>query len=195
MNDSSTGGYLAPFAPPPPDDADFDKIVQAAVVGITGLPGNLVRPRWQPVAPIQPEATVNWCAIGVISYAPDANAAFLGSTDGQSQSSQRHEAIELLASFYGPSASGYAHLMRDGIAVGQNRDALRASGVAVVGTDVIRPVPELLNQTWRRRFDLPISLRRQVDRTWPILNILSAGGTLIAGRPNSSFSQPWNTED
>ncbi|WP_448952133.1 phage neck terminator protein [Labrys neptuniae] len=191
MNDSSTGGYLAPTSPMPPDDDAFDDILQSAVSAITGIPGALVRPRWQPVAPPQPDASVNWCAIGVISYDPDANAAFLASVDGQSQSSQRHERIELLASFYGPAASSYAHLLRDGLAVPQNREALRSNGVAFVGTDTIRAAPELLNQSWRKRFDIPVLMNRQVNRTWPVLSILSAGGTIVSGRPASSFNQPW----
>jgi len=53
-------------------DAALDAVFQALVVGITGLPGTLVRPRWQPVPPTQPSVTTNWAAIGVTTNAADA---------------------------------------------------------------------------------------------------------------------------
>ena len=49
--------------------------------------------------------------------------------------------------------------------------ACRPSGVAA---HRVRAVPELVNQQWVRRQDLPITLRRIVRRTYPVLNILSA---------------------
>src|SRR4051812_9766277 len=55
-NDSSTGGYLSPVvASSALQDAALDALLQQMVAGITGLPGNMVRPRWQPVTPKQPE--------------------------------------------------------------------------------------------------------------------------------------------
>src|SRR5574340_383319 len=65
-NTSATGGYLSPDASALPLEGDaLDALLQGMVVGITGLPGAMVRPRWQSVVPKQPEPTVDWCAIGI----------------------------------------------------------------------------------------------------------------------------------
>jgi len=52
-------------------------------------------------------------------------------------------------------------------------------------------LPDLVNQQWRRRVDLPMSFRRQVSRTYPVLNLLSAEGE-IATDPAASTN--WTTE-
>ena len=49
-NTSATGGYLAGQLAPLADD-ELDDAIQAAVASISGLPGDLVRPRWQPAGP------------------------------------------------------------------------------------------------------------------------------------------------
>ena len=41
--------------------------------------------------------------------------------------------------------------------------------------------PDLLNQQWVRRYDLRIRLRRKIERTYPVLNILSADTPVITG--------------
>jgi hypothetical protein len=177
-NDSSTGGYLAPAAPLPLDDASLDDALQALVVGITGLDGTLVRPRWQPVVPRQPDPGVTWCAIGVTSEKPDANAAIVH--DGSAAGGQgvdtlyRHPVIEVLASFYGPSASAAAGALRDGLQIGQNREAMRAQGLAFIDSGDVTAAPDLVNQQWVRRQDLSLRLRRLVTRVYPVLNLTSA---------------------
>ncbi|WP_217284496.1 phage neck terminator protein [Pseudomonas nitroreducens] len=74
-NTSASGGYLTPAGAPTPADEALEDILQPMVVGITGLPGKMVRPRWQPGNPKQPEPNVNWCAIGVMHTKQDANPA------------------------------------------------------------------------------------------------------------------------
>ncbi|MFT2520511.1 hypothetical protein ACMWQB_30330, partial [Escherichia coli] len=65
MNTSATGGYLVPaVASPPLDDDDLDNLLHDMIAGISGLPRAMVRPRWQPTVPKQPEPGVNWCAFG-----------------------------------------------------------------------------------------------------------------------------------
>ncbi len=181
-NTSATGGYLAPVAASPPlEDADLDAQFQQAVAGITGLPGQNVRPRWQPTNPKQPEPSVNWCAIGVMDITPDAGPYLKHIGAGQGQDDlNRHEQIELACTFYGPQAQRYAAALRDGLALPQNIEALNQVGIAFVECQPFRPVPELVNQQWIRRYDMALTFRRQVKRTYGVLNVLSADAVLIS---------------
>ncbi len=180
-NTSATGGYLVPGgSPAPEEDAALEDILQGMVSGITGIAGKFVRPRWQTLPPKQPEPSVNWCAIGVHETKTIANPAVVhdGTDDGNDRY-QMHEELSLLVTLYGPSAQGYASILRDGIFIPQNAEAIKAKGMAFVGASDVLPVPELVNQQWIRRYDLFIRMRRQVVRVYPVLNILSADPTIV----------------
>jgi hypothetical protein len=98
------------------------------LAGLTGLRGDLIRPRWQPLPPNQPPAGTNWAAVGVMERMPLDYTFEKFVTDPSSDSDtftlQRQERLEVMASFYGPSAGGYAQIVRDGIYLSQNREAL-----------------------------------------------------------------------
>jgi hypothetical protein len=173
-NTSATGGYIAGTGAVVEDSA-LDAIFQAAVVGITGLPGAMVRPRWQRVVPKQPEPDTDWCAIGVTAsdttdYPVEQH---VGTGDG-SDDFQKWEELDLLASFYGTNAASFCSLLRDGLYVTQNREVLQAGGIDLIEVGRRITAPDLVNQQWIRRFDLPIRFRRKVERSFPVLNILSA---------------------
>lgn len=176
-NTSATGGYIQPAsAATPVGDLELDLVVQALVAGVTGLPGDLVRTRWQPTQPRVPEASMDWCAVGVVLTDTERGTAYVAH-DGTGQGHDdlvRHEQLDVLASFYGPNAARNAAMLRDGLQIPQNREALGADGLAFVDAGPLRTVPELVNQQWIRRVDLPITLRRAVRREYPVLNILSA---------------------
>ncbi|MBO2926654.1 phage neck terminator protein [Metapseudomonas otitidis] len=173
-NTSATGGYLAPVGAPA-CDTDLEDILQAMVVGITGMPGRMVRPRWQPGNPKQPEPTTDWCAIGVTETVQDANPAITHDPNGQGVDVYvRHQELRVLATFYGPAAQGYAQRLADGITIPQNGEALRAQGFSFIEALPPIAVPELVNQQWVRRYDMTLRLRRKTERTYPVLNILSA---------------------
>lgn len=175
-NTSATGGVLLPLGAPPADDDALDALLQAAIASITGLDGTLVRPRWQPSVPKQPEAAVNWCAIGVMFSQPDNDAWIALDPANPLQSLYyRHEAFECLASFYGPQSKQYAATLRDGLEIDQNRETLAANAIAYVGVGVLRSIPELVNQQWIKRTDLTIDFRRKVTRTYAIESLLAAG--------------------
>lgn len=174
--DSSTGGYLLPAdAPAPEEDVELDGLFQSAVTNITGLPGSLVRPRWQPNPPKRPEPSIDWCAIGVTVQEPDAGPAIQhrGENGGAAQL-ERHEDIELLATFYGPRAKAFAARLRDGIAIPQNMEALQTSAIGFVEVGPIRAIPELVNQQWNRRYDMQLRFRRKVTRVYPVRNVIAA---------------------
>ncbi|AOY96854.1 hypothetical protein BKK79_35770 [Cupriavidus sp. USMAA2-4] len=177
MNDSSTGGYLSPAAVSPPlEDAELDAVFQQMVVGITGLPGNMVRPRWQPTVPKQPEPSVNWCALGITVQTSDAGPAISHDPAGEgSDTSVRHQEIDVLASFYGPNAKQYAQQLVDGLGIPQNLEQLKANDMQSVAEGSIRGAPDLLSEQWVRRYDVVLSFRRKITRTYAVLNVKSAG--------------------
>nr|WP_244140917.1 hypothetical protein [Burkholderia vietnamiensis] len=187
MNDSSTGGYLAPSvdAPPAEDDA-LDDLVHDLIVGITALSPDLVRPRWQPTVPKQPEPSVDWCAFGVAEQTSDASPAI--QHDGARQDMYiRHQDINVLCTFYGPRAKGYAQRLADGLSIPQNREQLQLRDMAFVGVSEIRAAPDLVNQQWVRRYDITVKLRRKITRTYAVLTLLQPDGMFtVQGAQNIS---------
>lgn len=183
-NTSASGNTLSPVLDTPPEyDLDLDLIFQTLVARITRLPGSLVRPRWQPtVGKVPtPDPGTDWCAIGITTIDPDANPYIEHFGDGLgSDEYVRHEQIALFATFYGAHAAHYAMLLRDGLAVPQNSENLLGYGIRVVSCDRARSAPELYNQQWVRRYDMGVTFRRKVARTYRILNIIDAPVELIS---------------
>jgi len=178
-NDSSTGGYILPTGSGPPYDAALDAIFQAMIVGITGLPGNMVRPRWQPNIPKQPPPATDWCAFGVTVQAPDDGPAIVHNGAGNGSDTYiRHEQVDVLASFYGPNGAQYAQQLADGLSIPQNLEQLKANDMNSVVTGDIRSAPDLINEQWVRRYDMQLTFRRKITRTYAVLNILTAQGTV-----------------
>ena len=171
--DSSIAGFLAPSGAFPYDDALTD-ILQSVVVGMTGLNGKMVRPRWQPQPPVQPEYTVNWVALGVSKYKVDTFAyeGHAGAGDGTS-TVERDEIIHVLHSFYGPNCSGYCERFRDGFEVAQNRDILAANSLGLIEVGEAMQVPALFKERWVPRVDVLVMYRRRTTRTYNIRNLLS----------------------
>lgn len=192
MNDSSTGGYLSPAVSSPPlEDDALTAIFQQMIVGITGLPGNMVRPRWQPNPPKQPEPSTDWCALGInVQNLDDGPAIIHNGAGNGSDTYIRHQQINVLASFYGPDGMQYAQLLSDGLAIPQNLEQLKAQDMNSIETGEIRPVPDLVNEQWIRRYDLELSFRRKITRTYPVLNILTAQGTLETQNLTAPISAP-----
>lgn len=172
-NSSATGGYLLP-TDTLQTDAALDAIVQQFAVGTTGIPGTLVRPRWTPEAAAAPEATIDWMAIGIMDIVPDDNAAVQHGPSGDLLA--RHEEIIVLASFYGPNGQKYGLRMRDALWVEQNREVLSSLGIGFVGVSSLGSVPEILNNQWRRRYDLTVTFRRVVTRAYNVLDLASSAG-------------------
>lgn len=192
-NDSSTGGYLSPASSRPVEDDAFEDFIGNVVAGVTGLARLMVRPRWQPKPPAHPPIETNWCAIGVTAIASDYGAAKVHRPDGEGHDElQRHEIVELLASFYGPQAYSLASRLRDGLMISQNREVMRAGGVNLLDSTRMRTASDLMNERFVRRVDLEIRLRRAFVRIYPILNVLSAVGSIEA---SDGKTQPFTTEN
>jgi hypothetical protein len=193
-NDSSTGGFLAPSGGfLVAEDNALDALLQALVVGVTAIPGNLVRPRWQPVPPPQPEAGTDWCAIGVTDEDPEPNVSTVHTATGNGFSTTyENDIVTVLASFYGPTARGNANLLRSGMMVGQNRETLLVNTnlalMAIPGKSTF--VPEIVNNVTVRRVDIEMRFRRRTILVWPIENLLAAKGTIAT---DDGAQQPFYT--
>ena len=195
INDSASGGFLAPADILTPDGDGLDDALQALVAGVTGLDPTLVRPRWQPTPPQQPERDVTWAAVGVQSQAPDDNPYEAHDPTGEGVDHvQRHETLAVMVSFYGPQSQAVAGILRDGLFIGQNREAASALGLRLVEVGALARVPSLVNTIWLNRVDVPVTFRRQVNRTYPIRNLLSAVGTIQSDAPGSVAVNTANVE-
>lgn len=198
MTDSTTAGYLAPLTPALAADIDLDMLLQPAVVGITGMADALVVIKGQPIPPLQPDRSQTWCAIGVTGI--DAAANIDDVHDGEAAWGLgesrlfRQEDIEVTASFYGPQARTMASFLRDGIAVGQNRDVLEASGLKFVRTERITGLADFENSQYVRRCDAVLRFRRMVGRTYPIRNIVSLAGEIASDGGDATSPAPVATD-
>lgn len=171
--DSTVAGYLAPELLVPANDDGLEDLLQMAIVGITGLPGSLVRPRWQPEPPARPAFNVDWCAFGVPRSASDVNA-YINLEDlallGQ-EKVERDEWFECLHSFYGPNSAALCKRLRDGLEVSQNRDALRSVGISLTEVREAVVLPALLKEKWVRRVDVTVLYRRRTSSAYQVLTI------------------------
>lgn len=184
MTDSTAAGYLAPITPAPAEDIDLDQVLCRMVTGITGLPDAFVIVKGLPRPALQPDRPTTWCAVGVtgLDAPPNIDVVHDGcAAAGFGQSRYfRQEEIEAMASFYGPSARSMAALLRDGLEVGQNREALEAAGVVYVRPERITPLADLENKLFVRRADFVFRLRRMVGRTYAIRNVAELDGVIGA---------------
>lgn len=183
---SASGGYLVPVSPLPIDDEEMGRRLSNLVSGVSGIPGNLVRPRWQKNPPPIPDEDTDWVAVGVTSY-PSLNGTppmlhhqeqegFTVALDGGP--------VNALASFYGPNCAGLARLCRVGLWVNQNWEQLEPIGLSLTDVGDVTVTAELVNETWLRRADVPIFLAQSIERTYAILNILSAQGLVHTSSPS-----------
>lgn len=175
-NDSSTGGFLSPVAGTAPLEGQaLNRFLQQFVVGITGLPGNMVRPRWQPEPPDIPAFGTDWASIGVTGREADTFASEIHNPAGNgSDTVYRQELLEVLVTFYGPNADQYASYLREGVSVAQNREVLQQNAFGLVSVGDLVTVPELIKNRWIYRVDLPITFRRAIEYIYPVLNLESA---------------------
>lgn len=188
---SAAAGYLAPSGTIP-TDASVASVLQRLVVGITGLAGSLVRPRWQPLLAQQPARDVAWCAIGVLALRPDENGHVTHAPAGQGTDKVRlHWTLESMASFYGPTAQALAMRLKMGLLITQNRALLRENGWGVREANEIRHVPELVNGEWLNRVDMPMQFRLEIVTDFAVLTLLSAAGTIT----DPPRIQPFNSQD
>lgn len=190
-NDSASGGYLVDQPPPPATVNDLQAALQTALTALSGLPGSLVRPRWQPMPPVQPPVETTWLAVGVTNVEADEYPFLLhvgdvvlpGATAPGYTIMQRHSTITVVASFYGPMADGTAAQVRDALYIPQNYEGLMPVGMKLRTIHDIQRVPELINQQYVDRADLRMEFRAMSSRTYPIRDLAGADVTINTDTP------------
>lgn len=199
-NTSATGGPLLPSGPDLATDLDFDRVLARLVGGITGLAPGMVRPRWQEDPPDEPPKDEDWCAVGVTEETPFDTPTLIHLSEGEGSSVLRSTAsLEVLASFYGPRSRGLARLFADALWIAQNREILLREGANLADVGSLKTAPALVNTEFRRRTDVPFTLTRVIERTYAILNVKQAVGTIVAadtgGDTSSVSTEPFATSE
>lgn len=179
---SSKRGFLAPVKVQFLAGQDLRRFLQQLVVGITNLPGELVRPRWQSEMPNQPPLDASWAAIGKLTWAPDTYA-YEAHQGNQEDVLVRHEELELMASFYGPDADLNAETFHLGLQLAQNREYLTRAGYGLKDADTPRVVPYKLNELWIYGVDVQFTLKRSVGSTYAVEDVASVTGELVVDEP------------
>lgn len=157
--------YIQPTTEYAVEDDALTAVFQEAIAGITGLHPDLVRPLWQPQAPTQPEASIDWCGIGINSYTPVDYPQYY-QQDITTALQARLERIDVRTMFFGPNSSSNAERWRDGLYIQANYDMLAAQGIKLRSADEILHVPELINSQYISRSDVPCSFMRMVNRSY-----------------------------
>jgi len=172
------------------NDKILRRLLQQIVSGISGLPGNLVYPRWQPEPPNQPDFTVDWAALGITSRTRDVFVTLLHTTypvdpttpDAEAvvtDTVNRNEILSVLCSFYGPNSEAYSEKLAMGLMLEQNRYVMFLNGMALVDVGETLTVPAKDKERWLMGQDVSFRLRRQQNYTYSSGNVESFEGTLI----------------
>lgn len=175
-NTSATGGYLQPTSIAPMDDQALDHYFHDLFISVLGIDPTLMRPRWQVEPSNMPANGTNWVAQGVTTRRDDTVASQI--FDGAQMIVNRNQELDNLMSFYGPGASAMQALLRDGLSLDQNREAINLIGLVLVKLGDPRNASLLVNERWQKRIDVVVTFRRLISRTYPVESLLSAAGTL-----------------
>lgn len=194
MNNSQTGGYIRPISvTQPPHGLTLLQFLQTVLVGLSGLDGTLVRPKWQIKPPPQPDVNTNWLAFGIESDTPNFNAAVVTNKDTGVTTLKRWRTMILQLSFYGPNALDLIEQVQDGFQLGQNLAALTSAKMGLTETGQALHLPELVNEQWFERYEMSVTLQRLVQSVYPIVTIVGAHGTIYAPTAKDiDYSLDWN---
>ena len=180
--------------PVPLFDDPLDNLIQGSIVNITGLPANMVRPRYQPEPATQPPFNTNWAAFGIVSYDNDVFPAITfnpaGNNGNGTNTVERDELITVGLSFYGPNNYQNISAYREGIQIDANRWDIAAQNTALVSVGQIVNLPALLKDQWVKRLDTKVIFRRRVSRTYNVAFLL---GNTVGIQTSAGFTDTVNT--
>lgn len=182
MNTSATGGPLQPNESPTPlSGKPLLVFLQNWIAPLAGLDGNMVRPRYQTEPSNIPDGGTAWMAFGFQGDEEADTFPYVAqSADGLTTTLQRNEQMTLLCSFYDTGVSGLAdglsRLLRDNLAVAQNREPLLTQGFVLAYVGPRTPAPRTLSTKWLYRVDLPVVVRCEFRRKYEVLSVLGMRG-------------------
>lgn len=131
--------------------------------------------------------------MGVDVASPDANSYVDSDADGNTVS-QRHENLDVSCAIYGPDALEIYGLIRDGLQIQTNLEALRFANMGFVEVAPARHLPDLVNERWYNRVVTNVFFRREIQRRYPIVTILSASGTIHTVTGGEEYLLDWETQ-
>ncbi len=176
-----------------PVGLSLTQFLQTVVVGISMIPGPLVRPKWQPEPPKQPDISVNWIAMGIEVDGRDYNA-YVAYKANNEVDFQRNEDLSVSLSIYGPDAIDTYGLLSDGFQIDENRFAMFRNGVGYTDMSPGRRVPDLVNQRWVDRIETTVFLKRKVRRTYSVQTLVSASGTIYVPDVTPDYQLAWQVQ-
>ena len=194
-NTSATGGYLLPTSSEPlPGHLSLEDFIQTVISGVSGVAGNLVRPKWQIAPPKNPDIYTNWVAFAIVQVTPDANAYANTLTDASTLLA-RMERLEIQVSFFGPQALEIYSVFRDGFQIQQNLENLRAANMGFNGVSQAIRGPDLINQRYVDRWETSLTLMRFVQRVYPVLSFASAAGVIHTVVDGNNYAQSFKVNE
>jgi hypothetical protein len=171
-NNSSTAGFLAPVTAPVEGDS-LEDLFHDTIAGVTGIAPDLVRPRWQPEPPNQPDFDADWVAFGIVTTKSDTFTFTGHDPTIPADIVERDEVLTILHSFYGPNGQALMNRFSNGIQVEQNRVLLSDAGIKLVEFQEVGQIPALLKDIWVRRFDCRLIYRRRLRYSYAVLNVVA----------------------
>ena len=185
VNDSSTGGIIQPTSSSssPLEGQDLNRFLQPGIVALTTLPQDKVIQSYQGEVPNIPQAGDAWCAFWYQHLNHD-NSPYIGQEPDINEL-QRHELLQVIIDFFDLGTNGlaskYATLLRDNLAIPQNKEWLVALNFNLVHVSAPLVIPVLFKQRWQYRERTNIYLKRNVVRQYPVLDLLKGQVTMKVG--------------
>lgn len=137
-----------------------------------------------------PDPSTPWMSVGVAHFDQDTNSYVehvpVAAPGTSYDVEQFHEELDVLCSFYGPTAGLLSKLVRAGLDIPQNREQLQLAGWGYVECGGRQVLPEQVNNQWVRRIDMKVVFRRAVVLTYPVLDIVSVPVTVVTGGNGSA---------
>ena len=170
----------------PTQDAPLEDQLSPTLATLLGLPGDLVRPRWQPEPPNQPALNADWVAFSATAdeEATQTSQRLIGTELVMI----RQETVDMFVSAYGPNAYSLLTRLNDCLQLGDNRAALQRLGIDFTFKTRTTYVPSLVREINVRRADAHFYFSRLSERRFNVGQIESASGQVINNAGVTTFT-------
>ena len=173
-NTSATGGYLAVT----PDSFNLSHVIHDFIMGFTGYDATLVRPMYQPNAPVVPAFGTDWIAYNV----KEADTTGYVNQELQQNGTytiRRMSKLIVSVSFYGTNSYQKIKGFKNSLELTQNWEMVRAYGMGFNGAGNIIKVPELHNMRWLDRYNIEILINQSTTQNTSIISLVQSSGVSL----------------